>query len=244
MSLNLDKSTWKRVAFGDVVRQRRTRPCATRRRPVSTAIIAMEHMDPGELEDPALGLHRGWDHLHPHGEARPDALRQAPRLPAQGRLRRVRRRLLRRHLRLRGRRDTVCSGSSCRSSSSPNEFFDHALDTSAGSLSPRTNWRDLANFEFDLPPLDEQKRIADLLWAVERHRRCAAERSHRGSTALALRRSALTSSRDASACRLPIVRPRCDQLSVVRRARGTRTARSMSRTSGPRTSPTRRCDVA
>ena len=52
-----------------------------------------------------------------------------------------------------------------------NEFFDHALDTSAGSLSPRTNWRDLANFEFDLPPLDEQKRIADLLWAVERHRR-------------------------------------------------------------------------
>jgi len=49
-------------------------------------------------------------------------------------------------------------------------FFAHALGTSAGSLSPRTNWRDLASFEFDLPPLDEQKRIADLLWAVERHR--------------------------------------------------------------------------
>ena len=32
-------------------------------------------------------------------------------------------------------------------------FFDHALGTSAGSLSPRTNWRDLANFEFDLPPV-------------------------------------------------------------------------------------------
>nr|WP_246280260.1 restriction endonuclease subunit S [Nocardioides daedukensis] len=50
-----------------------------------------------------------------------------------------------------------------------NEFFDHALDTSAGSLSPRTNWRDLADFEFDLPPLDEQKRIGDLLWAIENH---------------------------------------------------------------------------
>jgi type I restriction enzyme S subunit len=51
-----------------------------------------------------------------------------------------------------------------------NRFFDHALGTSAGSLSPRTNWRDLSRYQFDLPPLDEQKRIADLLWAVERHR--------------------------------------------------------------------------
>ena len=52
-------------------------------------------------------------------------------------------------------------------------FFDHALDTSAGSLSPRTNWRDLANFQFDLPPLDEQKRIANFLWSVQQHRLAA-----------------------------------------------------------------------
>ena len=32
------------------------------------------------------------------------------------------------------------------------------------------NWSDIERYEFDLPPLDEQKRIADLLWAVERHR--------------------------------------------------------------------------
>ena len=50
-------------------------------------------------------------------------------------------------------------------------FFEKAVGTSAGSLSPRTNWRDLAKFEFDLPPLDEQKRIADLMWAMERHKR-------------------------------------------------------------------------
>jgi type I restriction enzyme M protein len=47
-------------------------------------------------------------------------------------------------------------------------FFEHAVGTSAGSLSPRTNWSSLANFEFDLPPLDQQCRIAAMLWAVDR----------------------------------------------------------------------------
>lgn len=46
-------------------------------------------------------------------------------------------------------------------------FFDHALDTSAGSLSPRTSWTALKDFEFPLPPLDEQKRIAEILWAAD-----------------------------------------------------------------------------
>lgn len=46
-------------------------------------------------------------------------------------------------------------------------FFDHALDTSAGSLSPRTSWSALADFEFSLPPFDEQKRIAEILWAAD-----------------------------------------------------------------------------
>ena len=46
-------------------------------------------------------------------------------------------------------------------------FFDHALGTSAGSLSPRTSWKALQDFEFPLPPLDEQKRIAEILWAAD-----------------------------------------------------------------------------
>jgi type I restriction enzyme S subunit len=45
-------------------------------------------------------------------------------------------------------------------------FFKFAVETSAGSLSPRTNWSHLADFEFDLPPLDQQRRIAGLLWAI------------------------------------------------------------------------------
>ncbi len=46
-------------------------------------------------------------------------------------------------------------------------FYNHALGTSAGSLSPRTRWRDLAQYEFPLPPKDEQRRIADILWAAD-----------------------------------------------------------------------------
>lgn len=46
-------------------------------------------------------------------------------------------------------------------------FFDYALGTSAGSLSPRTSWSALKEFEFPLPPIEEQKRIAEILWAAD-----------------------------------------------------------------------------
>ncbi|MFH1965671.1 MAG: restriction endonuclease subunit S, partial [Acidobacteriota bacterium] len=46
-------------------------------------------------------------------------------------------------------------------------FFDYALGTSAGSLSPRTSWKALRNFEFPLPPIEEQKRFAEILWAAD-----------------------------------------------------------------------------
>lgn len=45
-------------------------------------------------------------------------------------------------------------------------FYQHAVGTSAGSLSPRTNWGSLASFEFSLPPLDQQRRIATVLETV------------------------------------------------------------------------------
>lgn len=46
-------------------------------------------------------------------------------------------------------------------------FFDFAIGTSAGSLSPRTNWKHLSTYEFGLPPRDQQGRIAELLWSVD-----------------------------------------------------------------------------
>jgi len=45
-------------------------------------------------------------------------------------------------------------------------FYEHAVGTSAGSLSPRTNWSQLANYEFALPPLEEQRRIAEVMDAT------------------------------------------------------------------------------
>ncbi len=46
-------------------------------------------------------------------------------------------------------------------------FFEKALATSAGSLSPRTKFKELADYEFLLPPKSEQKRLAELLWAAD-----------------------------------------------------------------------------
>lgn len=46
-------------------------------------------------------------------------------------------------------------------------FFQYAVGTSAGSLSPRTNWSSLCDFEFALPPLDQQRRFAEIFNAID-----------------------------------------------------------------------------
>jgi type I restriction enzyme S subunit len=39
-------------------------------------------------------------------------------------------------------------------------FFDHAVGTSAGSLSPRTSWKGLAEYALAIPPIEEQRRLS------------------------------------------------------------------------------------
>lgn len=46
-------------------------------------------------------------------------------------------------------------------------FMNRAVEISVGSLSPTINWTTLRLEEFDLPPLDQQRRIAEILWAVD-----------------------------------------------------------------------------
>jgi type I restriction enzyme, S subunit len=46
-------------------------------------------------------------------------------------------------------------------------FFDWAEKTSSGSLSPRTKWKSLAEFEFPLPPIERQKEILEVLEKLE-----------------------------------------------------------------------------
>ena len=47
-------------------------------------------------------------------------------------------------------------------------FMNQAIDVSEGSLSPTIKWKTLAQLKFSLPPLDQQKDLADLLWSGEK----------------------------------------------------------------------------
>lgn len=46
-------------------------------------------------------------------------------------------------------------------------FANHSIKNSKGSVNPYVNWKDLANYEFLLPPKDQQAQIAELLWAMD-----------------------------------------------------------------------------
>lgn len=167
MSLNLDKSAWKRVTFGDVVRNLNI----TVKDPDAEGIervIAMEHLDPGELK-----ISR-WGSIE---DGTTFTRRVKPGQTLFGKRRAYQRKAAYAEF------DAITSGDILVFEADPDQllpeflpflvqsdgFYNHALGTSAGSLSPRTNWRDLSNYEFDLPPLDEQQRLAELFWALERH---------------------------------------------------------------------------
>jgi type I restriction enzyme S subunit len=46
-------------------------------------------------------------------------------------------------------------------------LWDYANSNAAGTMSKRVKWRDLANYEFLLPPKDQQAQLAELLWAMD-----------------------------------------------------------------------------
>jgi restriction endonuclease S subunit len=46
-------------------------------------------------------------------------------------------------------------------------FTKHSVGNSKGSVNPYINWKDIADYEFLLPPKEEQSRLAELLWAAD-----------------------------------------------------------------------------
>ena len=46
-------------------------------------------------------------------------------------------------------------------------FMHRAVDVSEGSLSPTIKWKILADQPFKMPPSEDQKSIADLLWSMD-----------------------------------------------------------------------------
>ena len=77
--------------------------------------------------------------------------------------------------------DGICSGDITVIEAKPNKIvpellpfiiqndnlFDYAVEKSAGSLSPRVKWSHLQNYEFELPNLEKQQQIAEILCAAE-----------------------------------------------------------------------------
>lgn len=47
------------------------------------------------------------------------------------------------------------------------DFFDFAVEKSAGSLSPRVKWEHLKTYSFELPAMEKQRELAQILWAAE-----------------------------------------------------------------------------
>ena len=160
-----DRSKWQRVRFGDLVENINE----TEHNPAATGLerfIGLEHLEPGSLHI------RAWGNV---ADGTTFTRRCSPGQVLFGKRRAYQRKVALAEF------DAVASGDIyvlapkndrllpellpflCLSE----RFFQHAVGTSAGSLSPRTNWSSLASFEFDLPPVDQQGRIAEILWAVD-----------------------------------------------------------------------------
>lgn len=170
--LNLDKSTWNRVRLGDVVQ-----PSKEKVDPTSGEVeryIAGEHMDSDDLK------------IHRWGEVGDKDLGPAfHRRFRAGQVLYGSRRTYLRKVAV-AEFDGVCANTTFVLETAENSgllqeflpfvmtsehFHAFAIGESKGSVNPYVNWSDIAKFEFDLPPLEEQKRITELLWAVEQHAR-------------------------------------------------------------------------
>lgn len=49
-------------------------------------------------------------------------------------------------------------------------LFEYAVGKSAGSLSPRVKWEYLREYEFELPDIAEQRKLTEVLWAIQEAR--------------------------------------------------------------------------
>ena len=161
----LRKDAWQRVKFGDMAE------CITDRvdNPAEAGVdryVGLDHLDPDTLSIRRWGLPT---------EVESTKLRFQPGDIIFGKRRAYQRKLAvadfegicsAHAMVLRAREETVIKDFLPVFMQS-NVFFERALAISVGSLSPTINWKTLAVQEFDLPPLHEQRRIAEVLWAVE-----------------------------------------------------------------------------
>ena len=167
--LDLDKSGWETVRLGEVVR-----PSKEKCDPTDGSVeryVAGEHMDTDDL------------HIHRWGDVGDGYLGPAfHRRFHPGQVLYGSRRTYLRKVAV-ADFDGVCANTTFVLDAVPTllsprflpfvmssePFHAFAVAESRGSVNPYVNWSDIARFEFSLPPLEEQERIADLLGVVERH---------------------------------------------------------------------------
>ena len=164
----MDKTQWPTVKFGDVVRQVKDKVDA--KESGLERYIAGEHMDSDDLRIRRWG-EIGDDYLGPafHMRFRPGQVLYGSR---------------RTYLRKVAVPDFegICANTTFVLESkdpmvllpellpfvmSTEAFHEHSIKQSKGSVNPYVNFSDLAWYEFALPPLEEQRRIASLLQATE-----------------------------------------------------------------------------
>lgn len=160
----VDPSRWELVEFGDVVRE--VRDVVKHNQGVlDFRVVGLEHLTPDDIHI------RSWD--------TPGTETTFTKRFAKGHVLFGRRRAYQRKAGI-AEFDGICSGDiivmEAKDRLDPSllpflvhgdRFFKWAISTSAGSLSPRTKFKDLAKFELRLPPLPIQKRLAELLWAID-----------------------------------------------------------------------------
>lgn len=161
------KPGWKRVKFGEVVRLNKE-TCKDPDAAGISRVIGLEHLEPGDLRV------RSWADV---ADGTTFSNRVRPGQVLFGKRRAYQRKVAVADF------DAICSGDIyVFESADPKRllpellpficqteaFFEYAVGTSAGSLSPRTNWKSLAEYEFSLPPLEEQRRLIKTLSASTR----------------------------------------------------------------------------
>jgi type I restriction enzyme S subunit len=159
-----DRTGWKRVRFGDFVENIGER--AEPKDAQEEIYVGLEHLDPKSL------------HLRRWGKGS-DVTGTKLRFH-KGDIIFGRRRAYQRKLAI-AEFDGICSAHAMIVRGKPDmvlpeflpflmmsdRFMNRAVEISVGSLSPTINWTTLKLEEFDLPPLDQQRRIAEILWAVD-----------------------------------------------------------------------------
>lgn len=160
-----DRSGWKEVRFGDIANEIKETSLNLGLDGIQH-VVGLEHITPHDIHI------RNWGNI--------ESSTTFTRKFSKGQVLFGRRRAYQRKAAL-AEFDGICSGDIIVLSANDEKiepsllpfivhgekFWEWAVSTSAGSLSPRTKFKHLAEFKFNLPPRAIQKKLSELLWKID-----------------------------------------------------------------------------